>query len=131
MPTPKKKKLPNYNIMYKTTRSFESRIQETQRMKTKHPDRIPILVEPRPNAPPIDKRKYMAPKDLVFSQFIYVIRKRLQIKPEHALFFFNENTLISSQHTLAQIYADRQDKDGFLYVAYDSENTFGSAYRII
>ena len=112
--------------MYKITRPFETRVQETHAIKIKHPDRIPIIVEPRPDAPSIDKRKYLAPKDLVFSQFIYVIRKRLQLNSEHALFFFNGNTVINGQHTLSQIYNQYHDEDGFLYLSYDNENTFGS-----
>ena len=39
--------------------------------------------------PDIDKKKYLVPCDLTVGQFVYVIRKRIKLKPEKALFIYS------------------------------------------
>ena len=39
--------------------------------------------------------------------------------------FVNDNVLAPTSSSLATIYKDHQDKDGFLYITYCLENTFG------
>ena len=63
--------------------------------------------------------------DLTMGQFIFVIRKRLKITPEKALFIFINNKLIASHSLMSQVYNDEKQEDNFLYVNYSSENTFG------
>ena len=58
-------------------------------------------------------------------QFIYVIRKRLRLKPEEAIFLFVNGQFISSSAIIGQIYDNLKDADGFLYMQYSKENTFG------
>ena len=112
--------------MYKSQTCFETRKNESYRMKSKHPDRLPIIVEPKStNIVQIDKRKFMVPKDLLFGQLVYVIRKRLHIHKDQGLFVFANGKLIPSSHTIQDIYSKNFDEDGFLYVIYDFENVFG------
>ncbi|TUK08643.1 Gamma-aminobutyric acid receptor-associated protein-like 2 [Bagarius yarrelli] len=63
----------------------------------------------------IDKRKYLVPSDITVAQFMWIIRKRIQLPSEKAIFLFVDKTL----------YEKEKDEDGFLYVAYSGENTFG------
>lgn len=107
------------------------------------------------------------PADLTVGQFVYVIRKRIRVTPEQAIFMFVRNVLpptgalswvlgvpsrgagacawdvcgapvgaaLSKPHApthppraaalMADVYADHRDEDGFLYIAYSGENTFG------
>jgi GABA(A) receptor-associated protein len=112
--------------MYKSETFFQARKNESLRMKTKHPDRLPIIIEPKSTKiVQIDKRKFMVPKDLMLGQLIYVIRKRLQIHKEQGLFIFTNGTLIPSSYTIQDIYTKNADEDGFLYITYDFENAFG------
>lgn len=121
-----KQKLPS-PPSFETEKSLESRLEEAQRIKAKHPDRVPVLVEKAvgSQAPSIDKKKFLVPSDLTFGQFIYVIRKRLRLDPEMALFLFVNNVLPSSSTTLDEIYKLHKSDDLFLYVVYDLEKTFG------
>ena len=73
----------------------------------------------------IDKIKYLVPKELIMNQFIYEIRKRLLLKSSDSIFVLVNNQLCSSNALIADVYEDYADKDGFLYVTYTSENTFG------
>lgn len=105
------------------------RKQESARIIAKYPDRIPIICErnknSKKNIPKIDKHKYLVPSDLTLGQFIYVIRKRIKLPPEKALFIFINNKMMPTASLLNEIYQRNKDDDGFLYVEYSGENTFG------
>lgn len=49
-----------------------------------------VIVEkvPRSQILDIDKRKYLLPSDISVAQFMYIIRKRIQLPPEKAIFLF-------------------------------------------
>lgn len=75
--------------------------------------------------PSIDKKKYLVPNDLTVGQFTYVIRKRIQVNPEKALFIFVKNVLPPNAALISDVYSEHKDEDGFLYLTYSGENTFG------
>ena len=113
--------------MYKN-KSFDERLIESTNIKKKYPTRIPIIVERYnkcKNINDIDKNKYLVPDDLTLGQFIFTIRKRLKLTPEKALFVFVNNSVMPSSLLIKEIYEKNKDKDGFLYMNYTSENTFG------
>lgn len=116
-------------MSFKTTHTFEERYNETKGIMTRYQDRIPIICEKAINAskdcPDIDKRKYLVPNDLSIGQFMYVIRKRLRLPPEKALFLFINGMIPSSSFLICNIYECYKDVDGYLYVNYTLENTFG------
>jgi GABA(A) receptor-associated protein len=117
-------------FVFKTKHSLSERLDETTRILLKYPDRIPIICEKNRKSrdtPEIDKNKYLVPFDLTVGQFMYVVRKRLALPPEKALFFFIGGTIPSSSNLLNDIYYKNKDEDGFLYVQYSLENTFGKS----
>ena len=93
-----------------------ARAAEAARIREKYPDRIPVICErePRSNIPPVDKRKYLIPMDLTVGQFVYVIRKRISIPPEKAIFIFVNNTLPPSAALMSTVYVQHRDADGFM-----------------
>lgn len=113
--------------IFKEEKSIEKRKNESKTIITKYPGRIPIIVEKYKDneLPDIDKRKYLVPKDMTVSQFMFVIRKRIKLDPSQSLFITVNSVLVSSNATISEIYGDNKDEDGFLYVIYSSENTFG------
>ena len=113
--------------MYKNEYAFEIRKGESSKMLTKFPNRVPVIVEPRNSKiPQIDRRKFMVPRDLMFGQLFFVIRKRMHISPEQAIFLFSRGYVMNASSNANEIYEKNKDDDGFLYVIYDFENTFGS-----
>jgi len=112
---------------YKNNISEETRIRECSRILNKHPNRVPIIVCKDKNCAlqNIDKQKYLVPQDMNLGQFIYVIRKRIKLQPNEALFVLVNNSLMPGNKSLQDIYESNKDTDGFLYVVYSSENTFG------
>lgn len=112
---------------FKEEHPFEKRQAEAARIRDKYPDRIPVIVEraDKTNIPDIDKKKYLVPADLTVGQFVYVIRKRIRVSPEQAIFMFVRNVLPPTAALMADVYADHKDEDNFLYITYSGENTFG------
>ncbi|KVH99145.1 Autophagy protein Atg8 ubiquitin-like protein [Cynara cardunculus var. scolymus] len=53
--------------------------------------------------------RYLVPADLTVGQFVYVVRKRIKLTA-----------------MMSAIYEENKDEDGFLYMTYSGENTFGS-----
>ena len=118
----KKPELKSYKNMY----TLEKRQDEALRIKEKYPNRVPIICERYTvGDPEIDRKKYLVPDDLSISNFIYVIRKRIKLKPENSLYLFVNGKILNGTGLLAQIYEKNKDNDGFLYIKYTLENTFG------
>lgn len=114
---------------FKSEFSFSKRSLEAKRIMSKYNDRIPIICERAnnvgPDCPYIDKKKYLVPMDLTVAQFIYVIRKRLNLDAEKAMFIFVNGEVPTNANLITNLYNDYKDEDGFLYVTYALENTFG------
>jgi len=111
------------------------RTLESSRIRSKYPDRVPIIVERDPrtsSVPELDKRKYLVPTDLTVGQFLYTLRKRIKLPPEQALFLFlvdhrnGEQQLPPTAALLSEMDRRYTAKDGFLYVTYGGENVFGA-----
>ncbi|XP_027922049.1 autophagy-related protein 8C-like isoform X1 [Vigna unguiculata] len=113
---------------FKLEHPLERRQAESARIRDKYPDRIPVIVEraERTDIPDIDKKKYLVPADLTVGQFVYVVRKRIKVSAEKAIFVFINNTLPPTAALMSSIYEENKDDDGFLYMTYSGENTFGS-----
>ena len=54
-----------------------------------------------------------------------VIRKRINLQPEIGLYIFIGGFIPSNSTLLKNLFLDFRDDDGFLYIEYDVENTFG------
>ena len=113
--------------IFKENNPIEKRKNESKTIINKYPGRIPIIVEKYTDCslPKIDKMKYLVPNDMTISHFMFVIRKRIKLEPSQSLFITVNSVLVSSSSTVGEIYDDNKDEDGFLYVVYCSENTFG------
>lgn len=56
------------------------------------------------------------PADLTVGQFVYVIRKRIKLSPEKAIFIFVDEVLPPTAALMSSIYEEHKDEDGFLYI---------------
>lgn len=118
----------NFNFKVQNP-DVNKRKAESSKIREKYPDRIPIICEkdPKSKMKDVDKTKYLVPNDLTVSQFSFIIRKRLEMSKDSALFL-----LVSGKHSItgdssmSEIYEKYKDvDDGFLYIAYTSELTWG------
>lgn len=112
---------------FKTNNTFESRCSESAKIMEKYPLRVPIIVEKYNKSliNDIDKHKYLVPKDLNMNQFVYIIRKRIKLDKSQSIFLMVNNSMCPSNTPICNVYNDHKDEDGFLYIKYTGENTFG------
>ncbi|KAH8287702.1 hypothetical protein KR054_011722 [Drosophila jambulina] len=136
-------------FQYKEEHAFEKRRAEGDKIRRKYPDRVPeaangkkaqlkiiipdkgfmVIVEKAPKARigDLDKKKYLVPSDLTVGQFYFLIRKRIHLRPEDALFFFVNNVIPPTSATMGSLYQEHHEEDYFLYIAYSDENVYGMA----
>jgi len=114
---------------YRAEKSLEARQKECAAMKIRYPDRVCVYLSRNPNCitvPDIEKNKFLVPGDVTMSQFMTIVRKRIDIKQCDSIFIFTEhNTIPRSSDTMQSIYNYYHNIDGFLYMTYSSESTFG------
>ena len=108
--------------------TLEFRLEEASKIKKKYPDKIPVIIsksEMCKSLEKINRNKYLIPHDLLVGQLMYIVKKKISLEPHKAIFLFCNNNIISTSTTVGEIYNKNQNQDGFLYVEYTSENTFG------
>lgn len=115
---------------FKQEYSEQKRVMEARRIRQKYPDRIPIIVEQARDQDfaAVDmKRKYLVPGELTLGQFVYIVRKRLKLNAEKAIFLATAGGIMpATTQLIGTIDSEHKDKDdGFLYLVYSAENTFG------
>ena len=63
---------------------------------------------------------------MTVSQFMFVIRKRMSLPPEKAIFIYVNKLIPSPTSSMYDLYTSEKDRDNFLYMSYAAENTFGT-----
>lgn len=113
---------------FRSKHPFAHRCEEAKRIAERYPGRIPVIVEKASRASDIasiDKQKFLVPSHMTVGQFLFIVRKRLTLPPEKALFIFINGQLPTTAQTIGSLHHDHKDDDGFLYVFYSGESTFG------
>lgn len=114
---------------YKNTHTYEERRYEYEKVSIRFPYKIPVIIEnnsTNKDIPNIDKTKFLIPIDMTISQFLIILRKRIKISPTAAIYLFIQNTIPQGTSIISDLYTKYKDDDGFLYMCYRGENTFGS-----
>lgn len=113
---------------YRLDKTYDERKKESVKVRQQYPQRIPVICQ-KANSSTLSilgKKKYLVPKEITVSQFLFVIRKRLQLPSEKGLFLFVSNTVASSSSTMTELYDEYKNSDGFLYISYSEESVFGN-----
>ena len=123
---------------------FFHRITEAEKLLKRHPNCIPVILEPPQEGSSMAnqlefnsakfQRKLLMPSDITFRECSMRVRKHLldsnaiKVDPARdALYFYiNRNfaTCLMNE-TLSNIYKIHKHTDGFLYVNFAKEATFG------
>ena len=123
------------NIKYKDKFSLSTRISESNRILSKHPGHIPVIVEVMNTTKfTIDKNKFLVPRNVSAGHLLTSIRKQIKCNSSEAIFMFANDKMICSTMMLGELYDQylKENVDGdyfncdmFYYVCVQSENTFG------
>ena len=116
---------------FRTNHTLEQRLKHSSEVLKKHPSRVPILVErDDANCPEIDKNKFLCPTGLTVHEFLYVLRLRLKIKADQAIFLSIEDKkgkriMPRMSSLIGEVYNNYKSDDNFLIMRYSIESTFG------
>lgn len=101
--------------------------EESKKIIDKFPTCRPVIVDKYQGStlPELEKKKYIVPCDITLGQFMYIIRKKIKMRPEKAIFLFIENKLVNNSTTIGEIYESLASEDGLLYMKYSEESVFG------
>jgi GABA(A) receptor-associated protein len=105
-------------------------------LRDKYPDHVPVCLirdSKRADTPPLDRYKFLISKDMTVGHFMHVIRKRLTMKSDKALYILvhkdpvnpTDAILPPASRTMVDLYEEMCAKDGILYATYALEATFG------
>jgi len=107
---------------------YLERVKKSQTILEKYPDRVPLIIQQSKNdreSYPIGRSKYITPRDLTLLQLQQIIRKRVRFPADKALFMFINNKIYPITTPIGGLYDTHKDSDGFLYITYCQESTFG------
>jgi len=115
-------------VEFKNRHSFENRLNESQSIMCKYPNRIPIICEKNKDCKitmSLSKVKYLIPFTMLVGEFILYIRRTININKEQGIYLFINGNIPCTSDNFFNLYHNYKDNDGFLYIIYTYENTFG------
>ena len=115
------------DVRFRDTMSFQELQSKAAEIREKHPDRIPMIFERvlKSDVPLSDKKKFLVPKDLTMGQVAYMLRRRIQLPADKAIFIYVNRELASSNALISDLDRQHCDPTGFLFFEYSGESTFG------
>lgn len=107
----------------------EARQNVARKLRTKYPDRVPIIIRTNPNGKQIqlDTFKFLTPKDITLAKFLFELRNHVKGLSSHAAIYLllEDGTLPPVSCMLSRLDDKHKNVDGFLYFVCCEENTFG------
>ena len=102
------------------------RKKEFNKISFAHPNMLPLIIEPFNTKVVLSNNKFLVPKAYSFQEFQFSIRKKLKLSKNRLLYFLvNEKHVVSPEKSMLAVYKEFKDTDGFLYVKYSVESSFG------
>ncbi len=125
------------DMSFSTKFTLEQRLHESGRIRTKYPNRIPCIIQraatSKKTVPDLNKHKFLVPRELQMSAVMQIVRKRMdgRLKPEESLYMFvrhpegKKTIIVPITSSLSTIDDKYKHSDGFVYIDFAGESTFG------
>lgn len=121
-----------YQIAYKSfkqRRSLTARKAEVYNIKSKFPEKVPVIVErygKEKILPRLSKTKFLVPGELALRQFQLILRARMSLDKSSTMYLLVDGkSILAHSMVMNEVYLDYHDEDGFLYLTYASQEVFG------
>ena len=101
----------------------------SQSLREKYPNKVPVVLKrskDSKNIKDIGVVKYLVQDYITVSQFMYIIRKKIEIDSTEALYLYaNEQYMLNNNLDMIAVYDEYKSDDGLLKLTYAGENVFG------
>ena len=109
---------------------LEDRKAMSREIREKHDDKLPLICEGEDDDDDLvlDKKpryKFLVPNTFTFGAFQTVLRKQRSCPPHTAMYMFCNGKMYGNSERIADVFEKEKSEDGFLYVLWAKENTFG------
>ncbi|KRX09535.1 hypothetical protein PPERSA_12278 [Pseudocohnilembus persalinus] len=109
--------------------TLEERKQQSQKQLDKYPNMVPVIVEKyeKSKLSPVNcKKRYLVSHNTLFLEFSQNIKSKLNFaSPQHSIYFYIAKQIPSKNNTMKELYQKFKHEDGFLYVEYGEQESFG------
>lgn len=115
--------------MIDKSKSFEIRYQKFLKIREEYPGHIPIILRKSindKNLPDIGQKNFIVPDNILVSYFIGTIKTKIETSAVKSIWLSSKGKLISPTEKIKNIHYKYADTDGFLYLEYRGEDTFGN-----
>merc|ERR1712198_427310 len=118
----------NMKWQYKEEHPYEKRRAEGEKIRRKYPDRVSRHCREESQSKNWRLRQEKVPGTLRSHcwPIYFLIRKRISLRPEDALFFFVNHVVPPTSATMGSLYQEHHEEDFFLYIAYSDESVYGN-----
>ena len=98
----------------------------------KYKGKLPVILikHPQSKMKQLERFRIVMKKDTQLLELMNTIRKDLGAgMPDHAIYMFTHSTreLLRAQSTFNELYLKYKSEDGFLYLSYAEQESFGAA----
>lgn len=118
----------NPTIRFIAKYSFKERCDHFEQIKLKYPDRIPIIIEKSEKCKELEALQHsslLVHKNTPMVDIIRTIKNNLKLEPTKSIYIMVGNYAPMLGESVESIYNRHKAPDGFLYIVYLTQNTFG------
>tara|TARA_B100001964_G_scaffold43024_1_gene47805 strand:- start:462 stop:791 length:330 start_codon:yes stop_codon:yes gene_type:complete len=99
-----------------------------QSILKKHPNKVPLVIHHDKNKKKL--HKFIIPSDSSIMDLLYIVRKRVNLDSEQALYIYvnapnGKSNLLPTNLILSSVYEENKLDNGLLHLIYAEENVFG------
>ena len=125
------------NQPFRAQFTYPKRKEESDSIRLKHPDHCPVIIEKRDGSmlPDISRKKYLVPGVSNMAKVVMEVRRNVPLNSTEAIYLtvcvynkdgsLKDERMVPPSQPMDFIYQAYKDWDGFLYIQYSGENTFG------